>query len=434
MNAFGIAFTLVSGALLIALPRRLAPIPLLLAAAYVTRGAELEIGPAHFTVLRILVAVGFLRVVARGERLANGWNAVDRSLMVWGALLIALSVFHTSNAWILRMGLVWTELGCYFLFRVFIHDAEDVKRIFKVLCIVLVPVALLMLLEKATAQNYFSALGGYTEAVIREGRVRARGAFAHPILAGSVGATCFGMAVYLWRSQRIPALIGLFAAGGIVFASTSSGPVMMVLFVLLGIGFWKVRRNLRAIRWLALVAILGLDLVMKDPVYFLMARIDIAGGSTGWHRARLIQSSFEHLDEWWLAGTDYTRHWMPTGIHANEIHTDITNHLLGVGVMGGLPLVLVFILVLVAAFRLAGRALRESKTAPFEQRFLIWTLGAILFGHVMNFFTISLFDQSIVFFYLILAAIGAVQSRKRSSRGFVVTLVDRSLGTERHAT
>jgi len=35
-----------------------------------------------------------------------------------------------------------------------------------------------------------------------------------------------------------------------------------------------------------------------------------------------------------------------------------------------------------------------------------------LFGHVWNFWSISLFDQSVVFFYLILASISAVQVAK----------------------
>ena len=105
------------------------------------------------------------------------------------------------------------------------------------------------------------------------------------------------MALYLWKGHRNYALLGLFAAAGMVFASTSSGPIMMVLFIVFGLAFWKVRKRLRAIRWLALMTVIALDAVMKDPVYFLMARIDISGGSTGYHRARLIQSSIEHLEE-----------------------------------------------------------------------------------------------------------------------------------------
>lgn len=412
MNPLSAAFTVVASALLLTLPGRFAAIPLLLGAAYVPRDAAVELGPATFTVVRILVAVGILRVLMKGERLANGINNVDRLMLLWALYLLGTSVFHRSDTWLYRAGIVWSDLGSYCLFRVFVHDHEDVVRIFKVLCAVLVPVAVLMLLEKSSGENLFVAFGGVSDVGVRAGHVRARGPFAHPILAGTVGATCLPMALYLWRRHRVHATMGMFAAAGIVLASTSSGPIMMSLFILLGLLLWKVRASLRAIRWLVLVAVVALDVVMKDPVYFLMARIDITGGSQGWHRAQLIRSSLEQLDQWWLAGTDHTRHWMATG-QVNEAHTDITNHLLAAGVMGGLPLMFLLIMILMAAFRAVGHALRRSEHASLEHRFLIWTLGAILFGHVLNFFSISLFDQSIVFFYLVLAAIGAVQPGER---------------------
>ena len=80
-----------------------------------------------------------------------------------------------------------------------------------------------------------------------------------------------------------------------------------------------------------------LDLVMKAPAYYIIARADIIGGSTGWHRAALIDSAIRHLNEWWLIGTDYTRNWMVTGVSWSADNTDITNHYLYLGVLGGLP-------------------------------------------------------------------------------------------------
>jgi hypothetical protein len=415
LNDLSAAFTFVAGVLLLTLPRRFAAIPLLLGAAYIARGAVLEVGPAHFTVLRLLVAVGILRVLGRGEWIAHGTNTVDRLVVLWALCLIATSAFHTSDAWVYRAGLVWDMVGSYFLLRIFVQSDEDVCRIFKVVGIVLLPVAALMLLEKYLGQNFFAAFGGVSEVVVRDGHIRARGAFAHPILAGTVGATCMPMAAYLWNRHRAHAVMGFFSATGIVFASTSSGPILMALSIIIALLLWKIRDRLPAIRWFTLLALVSLHVVMNDPVYFLIARIDMAGGSTGWFRAQLIRSSIEHLDEWWLAGTDYSRHWMATGIPANQIHTDITNHLLYSGVLGGLPLMFLVVLTLMAAFRAVGRRLRSDGRGSMEHRFLAWTLGSLLFGHVINFFSISYFDQSIVFFYLVLAAIAALQHRGRPS-------------------
>ena len=97
---------------------------------------------------------------------------------------------------------------------------------------------------------------------------------------------------------------------------------MAFFAALCALALWKARTWLRAILWLGLIGILALDAVMNDPVYFLMARIDITGGSTGYYRAALIRSAIEHLSEWWLVGTDYTRHWMLTGISVNQASAD----------------------------------------------------------------------------------------------------------------
>ena len=410
MNGLTIAFMVCMGALLLALPRRLAVIPLLVGACYSGPLAVIDVGPASLTVFRVLVFVGLLRVAARGERIEGGLNRIDRLVIVWGVVMLLTGMLHAEGALTYRAGLIVNDLGGYLLLRVFVRDIEDVHRVARMVGIVLIPVALAMLLEKATGRNLFAALGGFADPNIRDGLIRARGPFVHPILAGTVGATSLALVATQWKRHRKLAMAGIAACLGIVFACTSSGPLMVMMFLLVGLGFWGVREHMRAVRWLALMAIIALDFVMKDPVYFLMARIDLTGSSKGYHRAQLIRSSIEHLDEWWLAGTDYTRHWMATGIHANAQHTDITNHLLANGVLGGLPLMTVFILVLAAGFGAVGKALHVSKTAPVEQQWLIWTLGAVLFAHVANFFSISLFDQSVVFFYLVLACIGGVHA------------------------
>ena len=165
---------------------------------------------------------------------------------------------------------------------------------------------------------------------------------------------------------------------------------------------------MRLIRWSAVLAIVGLDIFMNAPLYYLLARIDLTGSSTGSYRAALIESAIYHLDEWWLAGTDYTRHWMPSGVYWSGDHTDITNYYIKMGVIGGLPLMLLSIGVLVVGFSTVGKSLGPNNNVSFEERFLIWTLGAILFGHTITMISVFYFDQSITFLYLLLAAIGTL--------------------------
>jgi hypothetical protein len=207
------------------------------------------------------------------------------------------------------------------------------------------------------------------------------------------------------------AVFGLLVCGTMVLASRSSGPIMTTVFVLIGLYAWKLREHMRVIRWGTLAAIIGLEIVMKAPVYYLLARIDLTGSSTGWHRAELINAAITHLDEWWIAGTDYTRHWIAYGVPWSADHIDITNHYIKMGVVGGLPLMFLFVAVLSVAFSFVGKAVREYEGAQFEKQFMIWTLGAILFGHTVTFLSVSYFDQSIVFFLLVLSAIGSLPAR-----------------------
>jgi hypothetical protein len=172
---------------------------------------------------------------------------------------------------------------------------------------------------------------------------------------------------------------------------------------------WRWRLWIPHIFWALVLAYIGLDIIMNDPAYYIIARADIIGGSAGWHRARLIESAIEHLSEWWLAGTDYTRHWMPTGVPWSEDHTDITNHYLKMGVIGGLPLMILFIVVLAEGFSYVGKTWRHAVGLPSAFQFMVWSLGASLFSQAATLISVSYFDQSFVFLYLTLAAIGSVR-------------------------
>lgn len=416
MNAFGAIFLLLAGLLQLGLPRRWAAVPLLLGAASMTRAQDVDIGGAHFTVMHWLVLIGAVRVALRGERLAQGWRAVDRCLVAWAVLLLLSSAMHTSDAWLLRTGVIWTELGCYLLLRVFLQDIDAVRDTLRFMCLAVLPLAVFMLIEKTTRDNLYALLGGVpAQAIVRDGKVRAGGPFDHPILAGTVGAASLAWALALGRADPWRALAGSSAGLAILFAATSSGPLVMAGFVVLGRWIWCLRHHMRALRLALLGSLLGLSAVMNDPVYFLMARIDLTGSSQGYFRAQLIRSALEHLPEWWLAGTDYTRHWMATGIPGNSHHTDMTNHLLAMGVNGGIGLIAMFVVVIVWSFGDVGRALRLHATSPPDRQILVWMLGALLFAYLMMFWTISLYDYSVVFLYLVPAAIQALHAPARAA-------------------
>lgn len=413
MTGAGLIFFLANALALLALPRRWASLPLVAGACYMTLGQGIEIGPLSFPIIRLLVLVGFVRVLFRRERPAGGLVGMDWLMVAWGAWALCSSPFHENpqTALTFRLGFVYNALGVYLLLRAFCVRSEDVTTLIKVTAILLVPVALEMLSEQVTGNNLFAVLGGVPQDVaIRKGRFRAQGPFSHAILAGTVGAVCAPLMVGIWRKSPWVAMTGLAACVAMVIASASSGPLLSLSVSGAALSLWRWRHLTRHMRIAAVVGYILLELVMKAPAYYLIARIDLTGGSTGWHRARLIESAITHFGEWWLAGTDYTRHWMPTGVSWNEDHTDITNYYLKMGVIGGLPLLALFIAVMWCGFRYVGDALRASTETPIEDRFLTWALGASLFAHAATCISVSYFDQSVVFLYLTLAVISSLRS------------------------
>ncbi|WP_340122720.1 O-antigen ligase family protein [Methylobacter svalbardensis] len=374
-----------------------------------TVGQEVTLGPFHFHFIRILIAVGLVRAIVRGERLAGRITSLDLLMVTWAAWALISSFFHKDISGVLvnRLGLVYNGCGIYFLLRAFCQSLDDVVGLCRITAFLLIPLSIEMLSEQMTGHNIFSVLGGVSEmSEVRNGRIRAQGPFAHSILAGSVGAVSLPLMIGIWQQHRKTAIAGIVACCSIIVASASSGPIMSALFAIGALFMWYWRDQMRLIRWLAVLAYIGLDLVMKAPAYYLVARIDLTGSSASWHRAALIEAALEHLSEWWLAGTDYTRHWMDYGVGWSPEHIDITNHYLVMGVYGGLPLMLLFIAILAKGFSFVGQTLQQAyNPQPPASQFMIWALGASLFSHAATFLSVSYFDQSFVFLYLTLAAI-----------------------------
>lgn len=436
MSLFAAIFLVFNSIALLALPRRWAPLPLLVGACYMTLGQIINVGPLHFNIIRLLAVVGVIRILIRHERPLGAGNGLDRVMLAWALWALMSSAFHEAGALVFRMGLVYNTLGIYFLIRTFCQDEENLTHLIKITAVVLLPVAIEMTLEHLTGRNFFAFLGGVPESVVtRDEKFRAQGPFVHGILAGTVGAVCFPLMFGIWRKHGLAAKLGAAACIVIVFASNSSGPLMSLIFATLALIFWKWRHLTRKMRIAAVFAYIFLNLIMKVPAYYLLARIDLTGSSTGWHRAELIHTSIEHLNEWWFAGTDYTRHWMPTGVSWNENHTDITNHYLQYGVLGGLPLMGLFICALAVGFLYVGRYLRRRPPSSLSEQFTVWTAGVGLFTHAATCVSVSYFDQSFVFLFMNLAILGSLPAASRAfSRAHEMLETALADSAESHAT
>ncbi len=406
MTSLALIFLLAATVAIWTLPRQWAPVPLLAGACYMTLGQGIEVAGLNFPIIRLLLLAGVLRVLVRGERPAGGLLGMDKLFLAWGAWAVLASAFHESPGATLQfhLGMVYNAFCIYFLTRCFCQTEEDLYRLVRLSAWILVPVAAEMVFEQLTQRNLFAVFGGVPEEpAIRNNRIRSQGPFAHAILAGTVGAVCIPMMVGLWRRYPVSAKVGLAACGTMVLASASSGPLMSVIFGLFALLLWHWRHLTRQMRVAAVLGYILLELVMKAPAYYLIARIDLTGSSASYHRAALIQAALQHLEEWWWAGTDYTRHWLPYGVPWSEDHVDITNHYLAQGVRGGLPLMALFISILWCGFRYIGQVARQLRGWDEEREFFAWAIGAGLFAHAASCVSVAYFDQSILFLYLTLA-------------------------------
>jgi hypothetical protein len=397
---------LVAIVLICCLPRRSMIVPFLVAGALLPSSISLVVLGFHFPVLRLLLAITWLRIALRQDVRAPRMNSLDRAVLVWSICnAICFSILWASTgAMVNKIGFLWSTLGTYFLVRFLIRDKADVVRVIRVMAILMAIIAPLMLIEHFTQNNAFSIVGAPPLSGIRDGAIRAEGPFEHSIIAGTVGAMLLPLFVGLWwqgKRHRVLVVLGVMASIGMAIASASSTPLMTCAAAVLALMLWRFRTRLRIVRWALVISLAGLHLIMNAPVWFLISRMGGAVGGSGYHRATLIDSFIRHFGEWWLIGTRNNANW-------GYDMWDVDNAFVAAGVGGGLITFLAFIAVLVYAYKRIGQSRRltgKSRTENDER--LVWAIGASLFANTVGFFGIVYFDQSILLWYSLLAMVSA---------------------------
>ncbi|MBN2106594.1 MAG: hypothetical protein JW832_04150 [Deltaproteobacteria bacterium] len=408
LNPYACAFVALMAILLLALPRRFALLPCVAVALYITNMQRIVIADLDFFMLRIMVLIAFLRIVARAEYRGLHLTGIDYLVFSLSGVIIITrtALLQTTGIFINRLGCTFDLLGMYFTVRILVRSFDDIGIFIKGIILMSLPLAFFMTLEQITGINRFSALGGVPEAAfVRGGRIRSQGAFSHPILAGTFGASSLALAAGLLLQNtrsRLMALTGIAAATIITIMSASSGPIITYLAAVAGFCAWPMRRYLKPIVWSCIAFVALLQLVMKANVWWLITRFKIVSGSTGSHRAMLLDAFFERFDEWWLIGTPSSGHW-GWGLE------DVTNMFVRMGIDAGLAGLLLFLAIIFFCFKSVGRSIRASAQLPGNQK-LLWALGVYLFSHVISFMGVSYFSQMPFFYYTTIALISSVDS------------------------
>lgn len=416
LHPIALAYVALLGVAALSLPRRWALLPLFLAATTAPIAQRVVIAGADFTLLRLLLLAYLLRIVFRSEIKDVAWNRQDALVLFWtiaGTTMMTIQYGGDPAALINRTGWSYDILLTFGAARVLLRTPDDLLAFCRGAAIISLPMAVLFLLEWSTGRNLFSVFGGVREYTqVREGRLRCQGPFAHPILAGTFWSAALPLIWslrYQGRLDRLLMLAGTGAAIIVIIACASSTPLMATMAAMVGLALYTLRAWRTAI-WIGLIFALCVlhFLVMDRPVWHLLARADVIGGSTGWHRFVIFDEFVRNFGDWWLTGFSSPTDW-------RWQLRDITNQYMIEGLRGGLLTLIIFVSVLIAGFGNVGRALNKMEmSGPAmaamnpENIWLIWLAGVGLFVHVVAFWAVSYFAQMVTLFYIQLAVVAAV--------------------------
>jgi hypothetical protein len=352
-------------------------------------------------VLRILILTGFFRLAKSRFQIAGGLNSVDKAFILW-AFYRVLAILLTQGAGeISEQAGFWIQaFGGYFLLRHLIQDQEDIERSAKALAVVVAILGACMLYEHIRDVNIFGYLrGARLIPEKRDGQVRAQATFGHSILAGCFGASLVPLFFWLWKSQRAKALAAIGMAGSttMVLMSNSSTPVLAYTAGVGALLLWPIRKSMLAVRRGIVLTLACLAVVMKAPVWFIVAHVNVIGGSGGYDRAVLIDVFMRHVRDWWLIGTNQNGTW-------GDDMWDLSNQFVAEGEMGGMVTFVCFIAIISRSF---GRLGTMRRRADRKQEWLFWSLGSVMLAHIFAYFGCAYWDQTQIWWFAFLAMISA---------------------------
>lgn len=411
-----IAITIFLAVVLQLLPRKYLIIPFVVCACFIPADQRLIVMGLDFTPLRILVFIGILRLLLKGENVPLRWNVLDKLVFAWalvGAFVFIIQWMDTRML-VFKCGILFDVLGMYWLFRQSLECWEDVAMVFKVLAISCILLAPFVAFEKVTGRNLFDVFGK-AETQMRENEYRCQATFSHSIILGSFFATlvpCFIALRKTWKWRYISwCAVGVSVL--VVFASASSTPIFVLAFMLMLMLCFSLRRFGKYFLIGASAFLLWLHIFMDAPVWHLISRVNAVSGSTGWHRYVLIDHAISHFNEWALIGCKTTEHWGYGMI-------DVTNQYIVEGIRGG---VATLVLMLVALYLMLRTAWRFSlQEMSIDRQWLGWGVCVMFIGHCITFLGVFYVGQMRMFLYLTFAVVSAIYGSMNvncNERGYI---------------
>jgi hypothetical protein len=411
INPFALLLLLAMVFIALVASRQAAVKALFVVAAFIPLGQQFNIFGLHFHFFRVMILAGWIRVLSRGEIKGFTMNKLDKLFLAWALVGLVCGTLRKPTAE--TFGVVYNSLGAYFLFRFLISQPTDMFEHLRFLALVVFFIGIGMVPEYLTHKSPFAILGGVPDVLQERGdRVRCQGPFRIAILAGTFSATLFPLMVGLWfqdPQRRMRAILGIIGSVVVTVLSNSSGPLLCLIAAVIGLAMWKMRNRMSLFRRCLVATIILLALVMKAPVWYVLAKASDLIGGGGWHRSFVIDVFIRNFADWWMMGYSYTAKWVGdyTTLLVDPNNMDITNHYVAQGVMGGIWMFALFIAILVICFKIIGRCVDQGENGLVKPIFF-WSLGAALASHCAAFFSISYFDQIQIFWFWLLAVLSGL--------------------------
>lgn len=382
---------------------------LLLYPAYV----RISIGTIDISASRIVVCALLLRclvspALVRQFRCKLLDTLVAVSMVVYAATLAFTTPF---DIWLEnRGGFVMDTFLAYLVVRLVIVDRASFMAVIKTLALITLPLAIHAATETLTGWSLYAGLGKYCPWApikgmyyqTRYGLNRAMGPFGNPIMFGLYFATMLPI-LWLLRHERPPwkslsrPLIATLILG--VAATISSGPCVTLLIVAFCLALRRAKHLVKPLLALLVIGCIGVEIISNrhfyDPV------LDRLGmdPTNAWYRSQLFEVAVNKLPEYWTVGYGLgDPGWGPLIDGRNS--TDAVNDYVAHAIRHGVPGLLAFVSVLVAAMHATIR-IHAAAWSPWAGA-CAWCLGSILAGLIVAFFGVSLFGQMTNVFYVLL--------------------------------
>lgn len=392
-----------------------ATLSMLAVCVFMPMDQRLVVGGLDFSMLRLIELVIVMRILIRGENRGLELDRVDRLVLFW---VLSASFFYVvrvgPSGFVTTLGYSFDALVSYFAMRMLVRTPGEAVSVWTQLAWLTIVLSLFMFYENVTRHNVFGMFSydGVDVAPVRNGRVRAKGPFSHPILTGTFGAVAIPVFIGIClgqRGKRWLMVTACVSAMIIILACGSSGPLISLATAIFGWGLWRYRRHMKQFLWSGVGILVVLHFIRDKPVWHLILRVSTIIGGTGEQRYRLIDAFIRRFSEWALVGTDSTASW-GWGLQ------DTTNHYVAQGVNGGLVTFILFILILRAAFvqlKHARVGFERFKGPRSPGALFAWGCSVSLAVHCVSFVSVSYFGQMLQLFLFFVASVPAVDGFRR---------------------